>query len=96
MVLVSGCSKPPEVINPAPAGVSETGNVSDSNITEHVKTTLHQDEVLKGFNIGVATHKGDVRLTGMVESPAQTDAAVNIARTSDGAHTVHNELTIKP
>ena len=96
MALVGGCSKPPQVTAASPGASSHVGSVSDSNVTEHVKTALHQDELLKGFNIGVVTLKGDVRLIGAVESQAQIDEAGNIARVADGAHTVHNELTIKP
>jgi osmotically-inducible protein OsmY len=31
----------------------------------------------------------------MLDSPAQIDEAIKIARTLDGAYTIHNELTLK-
>jgi osmotically-inducible protein OsmY len=31
----------------------------------------------------------------MLDSQAQIDQAIKIARASDGAHTIHDELTIK-
>ena len=65
------------------------------NITEHVKTALQQAESLKGIDITVVTSKGDVRLTGVLDSQAQIDDAIRIARTADGAHTIHDELTLK-
>ena len=64
-------------------------------MTEHVKTALLQNESLKGFDISVVTLKGDVRLIGVLDSQAQIDEAIKIARASDGAHTIHDELTIR-
>jgi osmotically-inducible protein OsmY len=78
-----------------PAASAAVGNVSDIDVTEHVKTALNQNDSLKGFDINVVTLKGDVRLIGMVDSQSQIDEAVKIARASDGAHTVRDELTIK-
>jgi osmotically-inducible protein OsmY len=51
--------------------------------------------LLKGFDISVTTLKGDVRLNGQLDSQAQIDEAIKIARAADGAHTIHDELTIK-
>ena len=93
-LVAGGCSKPPEGAGSVPA-VSAGGNVPDIDVTEHVTTALHQNESLKGFDIKVETLKGDVRLMGMVDSQAQVDEAIRIARASEGAHTIHNELTIK-
>ena len=44
----------------------------------------------------VVTTKGDVRLTGVVQSQVQIDTALRIARAAEGGHTIHDELTIKP
>jgi hyperosmotically inducible periplasmic protein len=94
-LLGGGCSKAPEVAETAPAASAAAGNVSDIDVTEHVKTALLHNESLKGFDISVVTLKGDVRLTGMLDNQAQIDEALKIARASDGAHTIHDELTIK-
>jgi hyperosmotically inducible periplasmic protein len=92
---VSGCNKPPEPVTTMPAAPVVAGNVSDIDITEHVKTALHQSDMLKGFDISVETLKGDVRLMGLLDTQAQVDEAVKIARASEGAHAVHDELTLK-
>ena len=91
--LVGGCSKPPKVAAPVPT--ASVANVSDIDVTEHVKTALLQSKVLKGFDINVVTLKGDVRLIGVLDSQAQVDEAIKIARASDGTHAIHDELTIK-
>ena len=95
MISVGGCSKPAE----APAGSSGPAalaiNVSDSDVSEHVKTALLQSYSLKGMDITVVTTKGDVRLTGILDSQAQVDEAIRIARAVEGVHSIHHELTIK-
>ena len=96
-MLVGGCSKPAEAAAPVPTSTpsAPAANVSDTDVSEHVKTALHQSEMLKGFDISVVTTNGDVRLNGVVGSQAQIDEAIKIARAADGTHAVHDELTIK-
>jgi osmotically-inducible protein OsmY len=66
------------------------------DVTENVTTALLRNELLKGAQITVITTKGDVRLVGVLTSQAQIDAALATARTTDGVHALHNELTLKP
>jgi hyperosmotically inducible periplasmic protein len=94
-MLAGGCSKAPDAIVTSPVAPAAVGNISDIDVTEHVKTALHQNELLKGFDINVVTLKGDIRLIGILDNQPQIDEAIKIARASDGAHTIHNELTIK-
>ena len=97
-LLLLGCKPAPQAASSVPAASAATSasdNVSDIDVTEHVKTALHQNELLKAFNIGVVTLKGDVRLGGELENQAQIDEAVKVARAAVGAHSVHNELTLK-
>lgn len=70
-------------------------NVSDGDVTEHVTTALRQTASLQGLQIAVVTTNGDVRLTGQLDSQAQIDETLRIARAADGAHTIHDELTLK-
>jgi hyperosmotically inducible protein len=93
--VVGGCSKPSDVSAANPAASSAAANVSDLDVTEHVKTALLQSTMLKGADITVVTSKGDVRLTGTLDTQAQVDDAIKIARAADGAHTIHDELAIK-
>lgn len=73
----------------------QVANVSDIDVTEHVKTALHQAETLKGFDITVVTLNGDVRLNGVLDNQSQIDDALRIARAAEGTHAIHDELTIK-
>lgn len=88
LVLSVGCSEAPE-----PS--ASLDHVTDIEVSEHVKTALLGDELLKEFDITVVTLNGDVRLIGVLESQAQIDEAIRIAREAEGSHTVHDELTIK-
>jgi hyperosmotically inducible protein len=85
-VVASGCGKTP---------VASLDNVPDLQVTEHVKLALQQDELLKGFDIQVSTIKGDVKLNGVVDTQAQIDEAIKLARAADGVHAIHDELTVK-
>jgi hyperosmotically inducible periplasmic protein len=69
--------------------------VSDSDVTQNVKTALLRSDLLKQTDITVMTNKGDVRLTAVLDTQAQVDEALRIARASPGAHTIHDELTVK-
>jgi osmotically-inducible protein OsmY len=92
---LAGCNPSTDAVAAARAASQAGGNVNDVDVTEHVKTALHQSDVLKSIDIAVVTRKGDVRLNGMVDSQAQVDEALRIARAADGAHSIHDELTIR-
>lgn len=92
LVLLAACGKTP----PGPAQVPlSSADTSDADVTTNVTTALLRDEQLKGLDITVVTLKGDVRLTGVVDSQAQIDRALVVARAADGMHAIHDELTLK-
>lgn len=95
-MLLTACNKA-ESVSPTQAPVaSAVANVSDADVTTHVKSALNNEPGLAGLDITVVTTKGDVRLTGVVSNQAQVDAAIGTARGAEGAHSIHNELTVKP
>ncbi len=69
--------------------------IDDAVITSSVKTALLADPGIKSFDISVLTFKGEVQLTGFVNNQAQIDQAARIARSTEGANGVKNELRIK-
>lgn len=77
------------------AGSSVPVALSDSNISNDVKTALLRDEDLKNFEITVVSTKGDVRLTGVVNSQSQINQAILIAEGVVGVKAVHDELTLQ-
>lgn len=92
---LAGCAKAPDLLAGPAAASSDTAHVADADVTKHVKTALRHAQALEGFDIAVVTTKGDVRLTGVLDNQAQIDEAIRIARAADGAHTIHDELTVR-
>lgn len=69
--------------------------VDDATVTGRVKTALLAEPNIQSADISVVTFKGEVQLSGFVNSQAQIDRAAQIARTTEGASAVKNELKIK-
>lgn len=67
----------------------------DSYITTKIKSLLAEDDFLKSFKISVKTLKGDVRLSGTVDSQKAVDNAGEIAKSVKGVKSVKNNLTVK-
>ena len=78
---------------PKQAGTGE--QVDDSVITTKVKSQLAQDDFLKSFQISVETFKGDVQLSGSVDSQKAVDKAGEITRGVKGVKSVKNSLVVK-
>ena len=100
---LSGCGKAmlptPESTTAAAtasASMPADGNVVDIEVTTHVQTALLNEASLQGQTITVATLKGDVRLTGVLDTREQVDTALRVARAAEGVHSIHDELTVKP
>lgn len=94
-VLLASCSESaPTSPTQAPAA-SADNNIADGEVTTHVKTALSSEPSLAGMDITVVTTKGDIRLTGVVQSQAQIETAIKIARAAEGGHSIHDELTVK-
>lgn len=69
--------------------------IDDTAVTGRVKTALLSDPGIKSFDISVLTHKGEVQLTGFVNSQDQIEQAGKLAAAAEGASGVKNELMIK-
>jgi len=69
--------------------------VDDGIVTTQVKAALIADEKVKSSDIGVVTRKGEVQLSGFVDSQSQIDRAVLVARGVNGVVTVSNEMSLK-
>lgn len=81
----------------APTATQEsTGEyIDDATITTKVKTKLLGDPVVSGFAISVETFRGRVILSGFVNSQAQMDRAIALAREVGGVREVQSALVIK-
>ncbi|MCX5870828.1 MAG: BON domain-containing protein [Deltaproteobacteria bacterium] len=69
--------------------------VDDSVITTKVKAEILKDESLKSTEINVETFKGVVQLSGFVNSQADINKAVEVARSVKGVTSVKNDMRLK-
>lgn len=77
------------------SGASSTidkASSSDTAITAKVKAALAQDKKVSASDISVETNKGEVVLSGFVDSPAQMDQAMKIAKNIEGVSRVTNKM----
>lgn len=87
----------------AKTGAQTTANeesaqpIGDSWITTKVKADLLATEATKGLDINVTTTNGVVTLSGKLDSKAEVDQAVALARAIKGVKSVDaTTLTVKP
>jgi osmotically-inducible protein OsmY len=69
--------------------------VDDSVITTKVKAEIFNDPSLKVFQINVETFKGEVQLSGFVDSAQMVKKAGEVARGVKGVKSVKNNLIVK-
>ena len=108
-ILLAGCDKseeqasaPPAVaVAPsastvtAPVGTTVGNEIDDSVVTAKVKAALLADPEAKSFEIKVETRKGQVQLSGFVDSRAHMDNAIALARTVEGVQGVEDAMSLK-
>ncbi len=69
---------------------------TDAGITTAVKTKLAADDTVKAYQVDVDTSNKVVTLRGDVETMAQKEHAVTIARNTDGVTDVIDQLRVNP
>lgn len=69
--------------------------VDDTAITTKVKTAIFNEESLKTMQISVKTYKGEVQLSGFVNSAQIVNKAGEVARSVNGVVSVKNDLIVK-
>jgi hypothetical protein len=69
---------------------------TDAGITTAVKSKLAADDMVKAYQVDVDTSNKVVTLSGDVETSAQKEHAVLIARNTDGVTDVIDQLRVNP
>jgi hypothetical protein len=69
---------------------------TDAGITTSVKSKLAADDTVKAYQVDVDTSNKVVTLRGEVETAAQKEHAVMIARNTDGVRDVIDQLRVNP
>jgi osmotically-inducible protein OsmY len=69
--------------------------IDDSAITTKVKAAIFNEPTLKVFQINVETFKGEVQLSGFVDSAQSVTKAGEVTRGVKGVKSVKNNLIVK-
>ena len=69
--------------------------LDDSTVTARIKAELIRDAGMQGLDISVETYRGEVILSGFVESHIQMRRAMQIASGVRGVRSVKNGLIVK-
>lgn len=78
------------------AATEVQATVSESALTAKITSKMVLDDYVKARTINVTTNGSVVTLTGIVESAAERDRAVRLARETEGVTSVVDKLGIKP
>jgi osmotically-inducible protein OsmY len=70
-------------------------SLDNSAITSKVKTAILTDSKLKSSQISVESFKGNVQLSGFVDSIQMSNRAAELARKVPGVKLVNNSLIVK-
>lgn len=96
--LVHGCAS--MVVGGAATGGHATTTsgrqaTDDASITSAINSRFVRDELVRAVEIHVVTRQGVVTLTGVVDSPAVSQRAVQLARGIPGVRRVDSRLTVR-
>jgi osmotically-inducible protein OsmY len=69
--------------------------IDDGVVTAKVKAALVEDPVTKAHQINVETFKGNVQLSGFVETNDARTRAVQLARQVDGVKQVRDAMQVR-
>lgn len=103
-LLAAGCNKAPDPVpataaaSPAPATASKTSvgtDIDDTVVTASVKSALLSDADIKSFDFRVETRKGEVMLSGFVDSQSQLDRANSLTKAVAGVKSIQNNVALK-
>jgi osmotically-inducible protein OsmY len=83
------------VVLTACSGETAGEYVDDSVISNTVRAKLLDDPDLNLFQVDVTTLRGEVQISGFVESENDRDRATQVAYSVDGVRKVHNNLVIQ-
>jgi len=69
--------------------------IDDTIVTTKVKTAIFNEPTLKSAEINVETFKGEVQLSGFINSQADINKALQITREVSGVRSVKNAMRLK-
>ena len=93
---VAGCDMRESTQSSPVASSTTVGTeIDDSVLTTRVKSALLADPEVKSFDIQVETRKGQVQLSGFIDTRERMDQAIALVRRVEGVKGVDNGMTLK-
>ena len=86
---------PPSTSAPGAATTTIGTVIDDTMVTASVKSALLADPDIKSFDFKVETRKGEVMLSGFVDSQSQLDRANAVVKAVPGVTRIQNKVTLK-
>ncbi|MBY0572648.1 MAG: BON domain-containing protein, partial [Undibacterium sp.] len=94
LTLLSGCNKSAEV-GTSPPNITVGNQIDDIVISSKVSTAFLASADVKSYDIKVEVRKGEVMLSGFVDTQTQIDHSIALARAVDGVKKIDNKLMLK-
>jgi hyperosmotically inducible periplasmic protein len=94
-MFTAGCNKPSETMSTPPPSITVGTEIDDTVVTTNIKSALLADPDVKSFDFQVETRKGEVQLSGFVDSQAQVDRATAVVQGVSGVKSIDNKLNLK-
>jgi hyperosmotically inducible protein len=98
LLLAPGCNQataPAEATGMPPPSTTVGTEIDDSVLTGRIKSALLQDREINSFDLQVETRKGEVQLSGFVDSQVQVDRAAAVALAVTGVKSIQSRVGMK-
>ena len=95
LLTITACSKSADAPTEPVAKTTIGTAIDDSVVTANVMSAFVSESDIKSLDIKVETRKGEVQLSGFVESQTQMDRAIVVARAVPGVTGVQNNMGLK-
>ncbi len=92
---ISACQKFGEGTHETWVVPPEKGVVTDNTLTATVKAALLADPELRGLDLRVEVHNGEIMLSGLASNQSQIDRANTLAWLAEGVKKVDNRMSSK-
>jgi hyperosmotically inducible protein len=93
---LAGCKKQTDAANHPTVRAPTVGmQIDDTIVTSKVKSALLADSAIKSADVKVKTNKGEVMLSGFVDSQDQINRTIAATRSVEGVNSIDNRLALK-
>ena len=92
---ISACQKFGEGTHETWVEPPKKAAVDDNTLIATIRTSLQTDPELRGLDLRVEVHNGEIMLSGLVNNQSQIDRANTLAWLAEGVKKVDNRMSTK-